>query len=99
PRFVDPDADDDRDDPEQTKKVDQRPVSGQRRDEEVGGSQGTGGAEVPRPGVVAPVAAGLAKAHAARSARVDGWRSNLFASLPSTSTRRSISASVFAAVI
>src|SRR5207237_592415 len=80
---------------QEAEEVDQRPVAGERREEQIGGREHTAGAEVPSPRVLSPVAAGLAKVHAARSARVDGWRSKPFASLPSTSTSRSISACVF----
>src|SRR5207237_3899059 len=91
PRPVHPDADDDRDHAREPEHVDQRPVPGERREEEVGQHQSARDGQIDGPHPVAP-------AHAATSAVPTGCSSKRSASLPSTSTSCSTSACVLTAV-
>ena len=99
PGPVQPDPDGDRDRGREPDQVDQGTAALDLRYDEVGGGREAARNEIPEPDAVAPAPCPSREGHAANSACLAGWRSNLFATSPRTSTSSSISARVFAAVI
>ena len=97
-RAVHPDTDDDRDDAREPEQVDQGPVPGDARHEQVQTGNECRDGEVGRPGVLARDETGSVEVHAARSLVRAGCRSKRFTRRPRTSSSCSISASVLAAV-